>query len=417
MFTIHLELTRKRLILWAGLFTLAYAIAMPDRSSMLTNYIHLLTSQTHLITDFFAVAGLSTAFFNASLHFFVGYFLMRHNTRSRINGLQVGAIGIFVGHSFFGTHILNIAPLILGVVLYAKLTKQSFKLFTTISMFTTALAPIVSFLFSKTGGTFFSLLIASSVGLLLGCIAPPLAEEFLKFHHGLTLYNYGFTTGIIALFFTLFLPYFKLEIPQSQYISTQYSSYLVIYLFCILIWIAILCKKASLDSFKKLLKSSGRVPDDFVSKFGTNATLMNMFVTTLSFTILLLILNVTFNGLVLGGLLTIMGFSAFGKHFRNTLPIALGVLLACFLLGHPLNDTRLAVTILFATGLCPICGSYGTIYGIIAGFLHYNLAAVVMPLHQGMTLYNNGFSTGFVAATLTPLIEIIQTIKKIWKKG
>lgn len=417
MFIIHLEVTRKRLILWAGIFTFAYALAMPDRSNMLPNYIHLLTNQTHLITDFFAVAGLSTAFFNAALHFFVGYFLMRHNTRSRINGLQVGAIGIFVGHSFFGTHILNIAPLILGVVLYAKLTKQSFKLFTTISMFTTALAPIVSFLFLQIGGTFFSFIIASSVGLFLGCIAPPLAEEFLKFHHGLTLYNYGFTTGIIALFFTLSLPYFKLDIPQSQQISTEYAPFILLYLSFVLIWIILLCKKDAFPSLKKLLNSSGRVPDDFVSKFGSHTTLLNMFITTLTFTLLLLALNVTFNGPVLGGLFTIMGFSAFGKHIKNTLPIALGVLLACVLLGQPINDTRLAITILFATGLCPICGSYGPVFGIVAGFLHYNLAAVVISLHQGMTLYNNGFSTGFVAATLTPLIEIIQTIKKIWKKG
>lgn len=413
---IHLEVTRKRLILLAGLFTLAYALAMPDRANMLSNYGQLLTQQTHLITDFFAVAGLSATFLNASFHFFVAYLLMRHNTRSRINGLQVSAIGIFVGHSFFGTHILNITPLILGVILYAKLTKQSFKLFTTISMFTTALAPIVSFLFLQTGGTFFSFIIASSTGLFLGCIAPSLAEEFLKFHHGLTLYNYGFTTGIIALFFTLFLPYFKLEIPQSQSISTEYTPYLLIYLCIILVCLAILCKKIPVESFKQLLNSSGRTPDDFVSKFGTSATLMNMFVTTLSFAVLLLVLNVTFNGLVLGGLFTIMGFSAFGKHIKNTLPVAFGVLLACFLLGHSMNDTRLAVTILFATGLCPISGSYGMIYGIIAGFTHYNLAAVVIPLHQGMTLYNNGFSTGFVAAILTPIIESIQTIQKIWKK-
>lgn len=417
MYTIHLQITRKRLILWAGLLTLAYALAMPDRFDMVSNYIKLLTQQTHLITDFFAVAGLSATFFNASLHFFVAYFLMRHNTRSRINGLQVGAIGIFVGHSLFGTHLLNIAPLILGVIIYAKLTKQSFKLFTTISMFTTALAPIVSFVFSQTGGSLISLIIASGIGLFLGCIAPPLAEEFLKFHHGLTLYNYGFTTGIIALFFTLFLPYFKLEIPQSQFISTQYTPYLLGYLFSVLVCITLLCNKQSLATFKQLLNSSGRVPDDFVSKFGTRATLLNIVMTTLTFTILLLLLNVTFNGVVLGGLFTIMGFSAFGKHVNNTLPIAFGVILACLLLGQPLHDTRLAITILFATGLCPICGSYGIIYGVIAGFLHYNLVAVVVQLHQGMTLYNNGFSTGFIAALLTPIIETIQTITKIWKKG
>lgn len=379
----------------------------------------LLTHPTHLITEFFAVAGLSSAFLNASLHFFIAFILMTYNTRSRMNGLQIGAVGIFVGHSFLGTHIGNIFPLILGVALYAKLTKQSFKLYTTISLFTTALAPIVSFLFLATGGTLLSFTIANIIGLILGFIAPPLAEEFLKFHHGLTLYNFGFTTGIIALFFTLFLPYFQMNIPVTQIISTEYSLYLIGYILCILTWILCLClinPNRKQNKFQQLLHSSGRVPDDFVSKFGTQATLINMLLTTGTFTAFFLLLGISFNGPVLGGLFTIMGFSAFGKHLKNTVPIALGVILACLLLNHSIYDTRFMITLLFATGLCPISGFYGAIYGLIAGFLHYNLVAVVINLHQGMTLYNNGFSTGFVAATLTPLIETVTDIHKIWKK-
>lgn len=421
MYSLKYYLTKKHIILLSGIFTILFALCMPDNTQLFKNYGKILTSQTQLITDFFEVGGLSATFFNAGLHFIITFILMQWNTRTQINGLQIGAVGIFVGHSFFGTHLLNIIPLILGVALYAKLKQQSFKRYTTISLFVTALSPIVSYVLTLNGISIQSILIASCIGIFLGLITPRLAEEFLKFHHGLTLYNFGFTTGLISAFFLLFLPYFNLSTTIIYTISTSYHQYLLLYFLLIFIFLCVLflidTHKNTLNLFKQLISSSGRVPDDFVSKFGTTATLLNMLLTSVVLFCVLLILQINFNALILGGLFTVMGFSAFGKHILNIIPVSIGVTLGAILLNHPLNDTRFSVTLLFATGLAPIAGFYGIFYGILAGFLHYNFTATVLPLHQGMTLYNNGFSTGFVAAILVPLIDVLNLLAHSIKQG
>ncbi|MCW6676741.1 DUF1576 domain-containing protein [Aerococcaceae bacterium NML180378] len=411
--------TRKLFILLFSLVTFGFAWLMPDRHEMLNNYWYLLTHQTYLMHDLFEVVGLSATFFNIALHFLTAYYLMSRNERSNVNGLQMAAIGIFVGHGFFGTHIGNIIPIILGVVLYAKWTHQSFKLYTTVSLFATATAPIVSYVMVTPAPTIQSAILGIGAGLLIGFIAPPLAEQFLKFHHGFTLYNFGFTTGIIAMFFILLFPYFNWTIEPQSFLSNQYHHYLLVYYLLLLLLLAGFALWHMRDAWAKyatLIKSSGRVPDDFVSKFGLNSALLNMALNGLMFFVLLLLLNVTFTGPILGGLCSIIGFSAFGKHPRNCLPIAVGVILAASLLQVPLTDQRVVLAILFGTALSPIAGFYGLGYGVVAGFLHYNLTAVVFPLHQGMTLYNNGFTTGFVAAFLVPIIDTIQDHKHYWTK-
>lgn len=117
------------------------------------------------------------------------------------------------------------------------------------------------------------------------------------------------------------------------------------------------------------------------------------------------------NGPVLGGIFTVIGFSAFGKHPRNTVPVIIGVLLAAALMGRNLGSTGILIVALFGTTLAPIAGVYGPIYGLIAGFLHMALVGNVAFLHGGLNLYNNGFSAGFIALTLIPVFNAILRIR------
>lgn len=413
----HVE--RKRAILVLGILTLAYALLMPDSGQLWQGLVAILTNPTQLMTDFFAVGGLSATFVNVAGHFFLAHYLMSRNERSNVNGLQIGAVGIFAGHAFFGTNLLNVLPLIGGMVLYARFTKQSFKLYTTVSLFATSMAPAVSYLAFQDGFSLGSACLALVVGLALGFIAPALAEEFLKFHHGLTLYNYGFTTGLMTMFLVLLFPYFQLPVETRVLLSDGYQTYILGYWLLVVGFLLVLLLRHFLKAaagYPALIKSTGRVPDDFVTKFGLYPTLLNMCLTSSLFLACLLVFGVQLNGPVLGGLLTILGFSAFGKHPLNTLPVGLGVVLASILLNQPLNEIRFALPFLFGTGLSPIAGFYGWFYGIIAGFLHYNLSSTVLALHQGLSLYNNGFSTGFVAAVLAPLIDTLQDHKALWIK-
>ncbi|MDG3131875.1 DUF1576 domain-containing protein [Streptococcus suis] len=402
---------RKTFILLIGLFTLAYAGMMPDKGEMLQNYLKIISRETNLLQDFFAIAGFSATFLNTAMHFFVAYFLMERNNLSKINGLQVAAIGTFVGHSFFGTHLLNIIPILLGVSLYARWTGQSYKVYTTVSLFATATAPIVSIIAIHHGVTVYSILLAIVIGLLLGFIAPPLAEHYLKFHNGLSLYNYGFTTGMIGMFALLLFPYFNWVISSVVILLDTPSIYPALYFICIWLFLALFAVRelpSAMKQYPKLLTSSGRLPDDFIAKYGIHTALLNMTITGGIYLLIILLTGQTVNGPVLGGLLTCYGFSAFGVHIRNSVPISVGILAAALLLGQSITDTRFITTLLFGNGLAPIAGFYGSIYGCVAGFLHYNLVSTVFSLHAGFNLYNNGFTAGFVASFLFPIIEHLQ---------
>lgn len=406
---------RKLTILGLGIFTLLYALAMPDSKDLIESYLFLIGHQNYLIQDGFVIAGFSATFFNLALHLLLVYFLMSRNHRTTISALQIAAISIFLGHSLFGTNIVNILPILAGVVLYAHWTGQSYKLFTTVSLFATATAPIVSFIALKPGLSIWSLLAACLIGLLLGFIAPPLAEQYLKFHNGLSLYNYGFTTGIIATFFILAFPYLNWEIPATLRLLQDHSPYPIIYFACIWTFFFLLVLKnwsQALKNYPKLLKSSGRLPDDFVAKYGIYTTLLNMCINSGIYFLILLWIGEPISGPVLGATITFMGFSALGKHSKNCLPVSLGIITACLLLGHPLTGLRFQLAFLLGNGLAPIAGFYGLIYGFIAGFLHYNLTTVAFGLHQGFGLYNNGFTTGLVAGFLFPIIETIEDHKK-----
>lgn len=404
---------RKQILLWFAVITFIFALVSSDSDSMLSQYYHLMTHQTYLMHDFIAVAGESATFLNVSLHYLIAYILYIRNDRSRLNGLQIASIGIFVGHSFFGTHLLNIIPIMMGVFSFAHWRRQSFKYYTAASLFSTATAPLISFWLFSPQFSLFNLITASLLGFIMGFIAPPLAEHFLKFHQGFTIYNYGFTTGMIAMMLSIFVSYFH-HYPetQSQY-STDSHAILLIYVLTLLLSTLIIARlpifhKEVWQQWATLLQSSGRLPSDFMTRYGVNATTLNMTLTSLIYLSILLLIGMPLNGPVVGGLLSVWSFGSFGKHIRNTLPISMGVLIAAYLLNGTVQSNAVLIPLLFGTALAPIAGSYGIIWGVVAGFLQFNLVSKVFTLHSGFNLYNNGFSSGFIAAIMIPIIEVIQ---------
>lgn len=393
--------------------TLSFAFLMPDRSTMLQQYLTLITGQTHLLQDSFYVGGAG-AFFNTSTLLLFVFLLSFDYKEQRLSGIQLSALGLFIGHSFFGLNLINTLPIILGIRLYAAWTSQTFKRFISVSLFSCAASPLISYFISINLNNVFTLILAILIGVLIGFISPPLAEHFVKFHQGFSLYNFGFTTGIITMFIVTFFQYFNLEIESISYIETKFHYYLMSYYITILSVIAFFYlknHKHHLQELRKLFHSSGRVPDDFFSKFDTGTVAMNGFVTGSVYLCLLLCLKIEFSGPVLGALLSLIGFCSFGKHLKNTIPTSIGVLIAALLMDIDLNSITVSLPLLFVTSLSPITGYYGIFCGILAGFLHMNLVSVVMPLHQGMNLFNNGFSSGFIAAFLVPIIDTIKENK------
>ena len=84
---------------------------------------------------------------------------------------------------------------------------------------------------------------------------------------------------------------------------------------------------AAWAGYRRLLKTTGRAPSDYLRMFGAAPVLINMGFNGLIGMLVILCTGGDLNGPTLGGILTIMGFSAFGKHAGNILPVMAGVVL------------------------------------------------------------------------------------------
>lgn len=97
-----------------------------------------------------------------------------------------------------------------------------------------------------------------------------------------------------------------------------------------------------------------------------------------------------------------MGFSAFGKHARNILPIMVGVVIGGVCMHWRINNPSVQLAMLFGTTLAPISGYFGWPFGILAGFLHSSVVLHAGTPVEGVNLYNNGYSGGLLAIVLYP---------------
>ncbi|MGK7916766.1 MAG: DUF1576 domain-containing protein, partial [Prochloraceae cyanobacterium] len=162
--------------------------------------------------------------------------------------------------------------------------------------------------------------------------------------------------------------------------------------------------RGALGKMRVILKLSGQAPTDFISVVGFGPTLVNMGLCGLIGLAYVLLVSADLNGPTVGGILTLAGFGAFGKHPKNITPILIGVFIGS--LAKPWNASEAAIVLaaLFGTTLAPIAGQFGWHWGIVAGFIHSSAALSAGIALAGLNLYNNGFAAGMVAAVLAPVI-------------
>jgi len=370
---------------------------------------------SNLTTDYFAVGNFGSTFFNSGILTFVSLALAWYK-KVELNGPMLAAFFTVSGFSFFGKDIFNSIPIFLGVLCYARLVKKPYSQFSLIALFGSAVSPVISYIaFGTRLPVEIGVLLGYLVGILIGIILPPLSAHFLQFHQGFSLYNVGFTSGIIAMFIANGLRLFGHEIVTPQLISTQYSSSAMFFLIILSIILIIigLFLHASWNDLKKIFSEPGTLITDFIALSSTGATLINMGIMGLLMILFVILMKGSFSGPIVGAVLTVMGFSAFGNHWKNSLPILLGVFLASLVSPNYGNDPfPIILTALFGTSLAPIAGNYGTIPGVFAGFIHMTLVSNVGFLHGGLNLYNNGFSCGFVAAFMVPILNNLQELKE-----
>lgn len=396
------------LLFFAGALLLA-SFLFNTPMEILEGSIIILKSPANLITDYFMIANAGAALFNAAVMTLISIAILWTN-RIQLNGLYIAVIFTVAGFSLFGKNLYNSIPIIFGVCLYSRLRRQDIKKCLPVALFGTALGPLVS---EITFNLNVPLQIGVPLGILSGMVAGfimyPLSEHFKQFHKGYSLYNVGFTAGFIGAFFIAILRSFNIKIETVHLVSEGHNEtfiYFLAFLFLTTFLWGLALNQWSLRGYARLLKL--RVEDrDFILCSGFGVTLINMSLLGILATLYVVLVGGQLNGPIIGGIFTVVGFGAFGKHIRNVVPIVLGVyLMGCFSFQN-VAATSILLAALFGTTLAPISQAYGPIIGIIAGALHVTLAVNISYLHGGMNLYNNGFSGGFVAAALVPLLQSI----------
>lgn len=374
----------------------------------------IMVAPSILVTDYMVVGNIGASFFNAGILMLISIYLA-HKNGVNMNGPVMAAAFTVAGFALFGKNIFNIWPVIIGVYFRSLYQKEKFSKFILPALFGTALGPLISQVSFGYGIDQAPALIAGcAIGILAGFMLPPLANHFVKFHQGFNLYNIGFTCGITGMVFMALFRSFDFENPSTLIVAEGFNRSFTIYFsvfFGIMLITGFFCNNRSLKGYSWVLKHSGRLVSDFVSLNGFGLSLVNMALLGYVSMAYVLAVGGELNGPIIGGIFTIVGFGAFGKHLKNVWPLFAGVYLASMFQIWDVNSTGALLAALFGTTLAPIAGAYGWSFGILAGIVHMSMVMNVGFLHGGMNLYNNGFSGGFVAAVLTPLFDSLKLFK------
>jgi len=366
-----------------------------------------------LLNDFTAIAGEGAALANAALTAAIGLVLVRLN-RVRLSGPTVAAPFTILGFGLFGKTPVNILPIILGVFLSARLAGKRFDEYILIALFGTALGPLVTMLaFELVASPWAGIPLAAAGGVLAGMLLPPLALVMLRLHQGYNLYNIGLTAGFLGLLVAAIVT----ASAGARDMGARWNEAPSLLLALLVPVLSALLVAAGLamgargaaTGLRKILRLSGRLPSDFMDAAGAPAGLLNMGIMGLAAWLYVLAVGGPTNGPVLGGIMTVIGFAAFGKHPRNTWPVLAGVVGATLLFGKGLAAPGPLLAALFGTTLAPLAGEFGPMVGAVAGFIHLAMVERTGAWHLGMNLYNNGFAGGLTATFLVAVIEWLRS--------
>ncbi|MCF7930035.1 MAG: DUF1576 domain-containing protein [Acholeplasmataceae bacterium] len=393
------------------LFIVGFLIAfsLEPISDIFSNYQRILTSSSVLLSDYLYIGGLSATIINVLLTTGLNLLILKA-LRVKMNGAIFACMLTIAGFAFFGKNLYNALPVYLGIFLYCKATRTPCKDHVLVFLLSSGISPITSFLIFGAGFQLvYGLIFGISVGIIVGFILPAFNVFSMKFHQGYNLYNTGFSMGVISMILTGVLGSFGVDIIRSSELNNSYHFELyltVIIISTLFIMFAFVENKNVLRNYTSIFKSSGKLMTDFTLSYGKDVTLLNLGFMGLIISILIYVMGIQINGPVMGAILTVIGFSAFGKHPLNSIPVIIGAILAIEL--TPLEWTiGSSLSVIFVTGLAPIAGQFGIVAGILAGFIHLMITPLALNFQGGFDLYNNGFAAGFVCALLAPIYSVI----------
>jgi hypothetical protein len=380
----------------------AFGLAVEPWASIWAGWKQVLTSPGALLSDYVEIGGLGAALVNAGLVGLAGLLLVYANG-VLLSGPTIAAVFTMAGFGLFGKNVWSIWPVILGVALFSRVVGRPFKRYILVALFGTALSPLVT---QVAYGLGLGIIPGILFGVAAGFVLPPLAVYMLRLHQGFNIYNVGLTCGFLGLFVTAILEATGLSSSTLSHWSEQHSSTLgtalLIYAASMLALGLLLAR--GLSGLRALVREAGTLPTDLVERHGTGATLINMGLVGLIGWGYIGLVGGTYNGPTLGGVLTMIGFAAFGKHVLNILPVMLGVYLGSWIMVWQPAQAGPLLAALFATTLAPLSGRFGPLVGILAGMTHLTLVMRTAPWFAGLNLYNNGFAGGLTATLFVSII-------------
>jgi hypothetical protein len=390
----------------------AFGLAVDGPAGVARGLAAIIVSRDTLLTDYFGIGGIGAGFVNAGLLTLCACFFY-YRTGAKMTGAAVACLFLVLGFALFGKNLLNVWPIVIGVALYSRFKGETFSTHINTAFFGVALAPIFSeILFSGSLTAAVSVPLAIGTGLAIGFVLAPAAAQLFKAHMGHSLYNMGFTAGLVG---TLVVALYKSYgfVPDPVFVWTTGNNVLLgmflALVFASMIALGYWFDRKMLSGLKRVLASTGQSPTDFIALAGIGPTLANMGICGAIAMAYILSVGGELNGPVIGAIFTIVGFAAFGKHPRNIVPIIVGVFLGSLAKPWNVDDPSILLAALFGTTLAPIAGRFGWHWGVVAGFIHSSAALTVGPVHAGLNLYNNGFAAGIVASVLVPVIIAIQS--------
>lgn len=394
-----------RLLVVYGVMLIGIGFLADSFSDIYIGLTKIVLSPSNLVSDYIQIGGIGSAFVNSGVLTLFSLLILRKYQYS-VTSLTISVIMMLSGFSFFGKNVMNSLPIILGALLFIKITHSEHQDNIVVGLLGTCLSPLVSIIFLN--NSLLYKVLSFFVGILIGFIIVPIFNYLTNHTKGLNLYNMGFSAGIIGMFGNLLTR----KILQIQIVphlfQTTYSKDLVVIL-------SILFSIVLSASVYGLLTTQ----DFFIEKGVLHCIQKNKFfslfeiVKLLKFSIygffslfIITTLEVPLSGPVVGTIITFAGFSMYDFGFMHYFFPASGAMLVSYFIFNDVTSTTNIVIIFFASTLSPYTRSSGFIAGFFAGGIFSVISRKIGILHAGINLYNSGFAGG-ITVILFYLLDTI----------
>ena len=421
--------------LFFAFFSAAFLIAafcIPDRGSMFSGLVEIISQPSKISTSYFYVGGYAATFLNMALVGLIALTLFVVFKGTPNSGSTLAFI-LTLGFGSWGINILNIWPTIFGVMIYGLVKKEKFGSLVNAMLFSTGIAPLITDLMIRypnpevVGFNLAGIVLSLVVGFVIGFFLPAGLAFSPKVHKGFDLYSAALPIGMTAFFLNAVLyKTMGIDVPAApDGAQLQVTSQATVNIFCCILFgaciVLALAMGTSFKDYWKMVTDPDAV-SSISSKYGNGVFLLNVGIFGLFILGYYNLIGASFNGVTFGIIFCMLATCNSGSHPGNVWPIMAGYFLTSTIFGWlsalaggsftlAVNAQAICVGLCYANGLSPISDKYGWQYGVLAAGMHYLLVTSVPNLHGGFCLYNGGFTAALICLILIPQLERFAKLK------